>query len=195
MTNTREQILNAASRLVHVQGFNNTSVDDILRECGVGKGNFYYYFRSKDELGFAILERSLERFGAELIERSFDSSKNPWQQICNFLDFLVERARGRDGSGGCILGNLALEMSDIHEEFRRRLNKAFEGLRARIEAVLMQAKSSGTLRADADIPRLAHFVVAGFEGAFMMSKLQRNADVMAGVVAELKDHLNQYRVA
>lgn len=198
MTNTRdtrEQLLEAGSRLVHIRGFNNTSVDDILKECGVGKGNFYYYFKSKDELGFAILERSLERFSTELVEKSFDPAKDPWRQIHDFLDFLVDRARQRDGSGGCILGNLAIEMSDIHEEFRQRLNKAFEGLRSRIEESLTQARAQGTLRGDADIPRLAHFIVAGFEGALMMGKLHKDADVVAGVVEELKGHLGQYRVA
>lgn len=195
MAGTREQILDAASRLVHVRGFNNTSVDEILKESGVGKGNFYYYFKSKDELGFAILDRSLERFSAELIEKSFDSNKDPWQQIYDFLNSLVSRARQQDGSGGCILGNLAVEMSDIHEEFRQRLNKAFDRLRSRIEDSLTQARVQGTLHRDADIARLAHFVIAGFEGAFMMGKLHKDADVMAGVVEELKGHLVQYRVA
>ena len=195
MTETREQILDAASRLVHVRGFNNTSVDEILRESGVGKGNFYYYFRSKDELGFAILDRGLERIGTEVIEKNFNPDKDPWQQILDFLDSMVERARERDCTGGCLLGNLAVEMSDIHEEFRTRLNRAFERLRSRLEATLAQAKTQGSLRSDADIPRLAHFIVAGFEGAFMMGKLHKNADVMAGVVEELKGHLAQYRVA
>jgi len=194
-TSTRENILDAASRLVHLRGFNNTSVEEILKQCGVGKGNFYYYFKSKDELGFAILERSLERFSAELIEKSFDPKKDPWQQIHDFLGLLVDRARQQDGSGGCILGNLAIEMSDIHEEFRRRLNKAFDRLRSRIEESLTQARATGTLRSDADIPRLAHFIVAGFEGALMMGKLHKDADVVAGVVEELKGHLAQYRVA
>jgi TetR/AcrR family transcriptional repressor of nem operon len=195
MTGTKEQIVDAASRLVHVRGFNNTSVDEILRESGVGKGNFYYYFRSKDELGFAILERGLERISTELIEKHFNPEKDPWQQILDFLDSLVERARQRACTGGCLLGNLAVEMSDIHEEFRRRLNRAFERLRSRLEVTLTQAKAQGTLRSEADIPRLAHFIVAGFEGAFMMGKLHKDADVMAGVVEELKGHLAQYRVA
>jgi TetR/AcrR family transcriptional repressor of nem operon len=195
MTGTREQIVDAASRLVHVRGFNNTSVDEILRESGVGKGNFYYYFRSKDELGFAVLERGLERISTELIEKNFKPEKDPWQQILDFLDSLVERARQRACTGGCLLGNLAVEMSDIHEEFRRRLNKAFERLRSRLEVTLTQAEAQGTLRSEADIPRLAHFIVAGFEGAFMMGKLHKDADVMAGVVEELKGHLAQYRVA
>ena len=194
MRGTKEQIVDAASRLVHVRGFNNTSVDEILRESGVGKGNFYYYFRSKDELGFAILERGLERISTELIEKHFNPEKDPWQQILDFLDSLVERARQRACTGGCLLGNLAVEMSDIHEEFRRRLNRAFERLRSRLEVTLTQAKAQGTLRSEADIPRLAHFIVAGFEGAFMMGKLHKDADVMAGVVEELKEHLAQYRV-
>jgi TetR/AcrR family transcriptional repressor of nem operon len=195
MSGTREQILDAARRLVHGRGFNNTSVDEILRESGVGKGNFYYYFKSKDELGYAVLDRSLERFSVEIIEKSFESNKDPWQQIYLFLDFLVDRAQQQDGSGGCILGNLAIEMSDIHEEFRLRLTKAFDGLRSRIENALTQAKVQGTLHRDANIPRLAHFIIAGFEGAFMMGKLHKDADVVAGVIEELKGHLVQYRVA
>jgi TetR/AcrR family transcriptional repressor of nem operon len=194
MTSTREQILDAASRLVHIRGFNNTSVDEILRESSVGKGNFYYYFKSKDELGFAILERGLERISTELIEKSFDPKKDPWKQILDFLDFLVERARQGNGTGGCLLGNLAIEMSDIHEEFRRRLNGAFGQLRSRIEDTLVQARAQGTLRGDVDIPRLAHFIVAGFEGALMMGKLHKDPDITAGVVEELKGHLAHYRV-
>lgn len=153
MKSTREDIVDAALRLVHVRGFNNTSVEDILKESGFGKGNFYYYFKSKDELGFAILELVLEHLNSELIEKSFDQSKNPWQQLNDFLDEdeLVERARQRECSGGCILGNLAVEMSDIHEEFRLRLNKAFDQLRTCVEKALTQARAQGTLRSNADI--------------------------------------------
>ncbi len=195
MITTKEQILDAASRLIHVRGFNNTSVDEILKESGVGKGNFYYYFKSKEELGFAILERSLDRISTELLDKTFRPEKDPWRQIVEFLDYQVERVRQRGCTGGCILGNLAVELSDIHEEFRRRLSQAFGRLRSRIEATLSQARTQGTLRSDTDIPRLAHFIVAGFEGAHMMGKLHKNVDVMAGVVEELKGHLAQYRVA
>jgi TetR/AcrR family transcriptional repressor of nem operon len=194
MASTREQILDAAIRLIHVRGFNNTSVDDILKESGAGKGNFYYYFKSKDELGFAILDRSLERFTKELLEKTFTPDKDPWQQLQDFLDSQVERTRKQRCTGGCLLGNLAVEMSDIHEEFRRRLHKAFDQLRSQIESTLTKARTQGSLRNDTDIPRLAHFVLAGFEGAVMMGKLHKDAEVMAGVVEEVKGHLAQYRV-
>jgi TetR/AcrR family transcriptional repressor of nem operon len=195
MTTTKEQILDAASKLIHVRGFKNTSVDDILKETGVGKGNLYYHFKSKDELGYAILDRKISQITTELIDRSFKSEKNPWEQIGEFLDAQVLRTRQNGCTGGCLLGNLAVELSDIHEEFRQRLDSAFRSLRERIETALTQAKAQGTLRPDADITRLAHFIVAGFEGALMMGKLHRDPAVVEGIVEEVKGHLAQYRVA
>lgn len=193
MANTREQILDVASRLIHLRGFNNTSIDDILRECGIGKGNFYYYFKSKDELGFAALERNLEHMKEELIEKSFVPGRDPWDQLLEFLRYPVNRARKNGCAGGCPLGNLAVELSDIHEGFRRKLQTAFTELRTHIESCLEQARLQGTLRDETDIPRLARFLLAGFQGAFLMGKLHRDAEVLAGIIEELKEHLEHYR--
>src|SRR2546422_2272716 len=70
---TREAILKAASRLIHVHGYNHTSLDDVLRESGVGKGNFYYYFKSKEDLGYAILDQVIGSF----LERTRSSPASP----------------------------------------------------------------------------------------------------------------------
>src|SRR6266571_7536478 len=59
---TREAILEAATRLIHVHGYNHTALDDVLRESGVGKGNFYYHFKSKEELGYAMLDHIITSF-------------------------------------------------------------------------------------------------------------------------------------
>ena len=195
MTSTREQILDAAGRLIHKRGFHNTSVEDILRESGVGKGNLYYYFKSKDELGFAALDRTLDHIREDVLERVFAPGLDPWTQLEGFLEYPVEQSR-RDGCmGGCPLGNLALEMSDIHEGFRVRLGQAFGQLRSQIEATLKRAEQQGTLRLGTNLPRLAHFIIAGFEGAFMMGKLHRDPELVANVLDELKAHLTLYRVA
>src|SRR5512132_128654 len=75
---TRDQILNAASRLIHVQGYQSTSLDDVLRESGVGKGNFYYYFKSKEDLGYAIIDRLVRGFLERTLEPAFaDPNRDP----------------------------------------------------------------------------------------------------------------------
>src|SRR6267154_5970414 len=84
---TRDQILNAAARLIHVQGYQSTSLDDVLRESGVGKGNFYYYFKSKEDLGYAIIDRITQAFVERSLGPAFaDTDADPVTQIHGFLD-------------------------------------------------------------------------------------------------------------
>ena len=129
---TREAILEAASRLIHVHGYNHTSLDDVLRESGVGKGNFYYHFKSKEELGYAILDQIIASFLERTLEPCFaDPEGRALTQIRCFLDRVLEAQRERKCVGGCPLGNLASELSDVHEGFRARLASVFAAWRDR----------------------------------------------------------------
>src|SRR5229473_3315149 len=88
---TRDQILDAASRLIHLQGYHCTSLDDVLRESGVGKGNFYYYFKSKEDLGYAIIERLVRGFVDRTLEPAFaDPEPDVVGQIEGFLDLVLD---------------------------------------------------------------------------------------------------------
>src|SRR2546421_901535 len=86
---TRDAIVTAAMRLMHVHGYHATSLDDVLRESGVGKGNFYYHFRSKEELGYAILDELVTGFVERTLEPCFaDTTADALGQIGCFLDRL-----------------------------------------------------------------------------------------------------------
>lgn len=190
---TREQILDAATRLMHVSGYRGTSLDDVLRESGVGKGNFYYYFKSKEELGYAILDRIVRGFVERTLEPSFaDPSRPPLDRIHRFLDGVLETQRQRNCVGGCPMGNLASELSDVHEGFRRRLAEIFTRWRERLTEALREAQSDGSLAPACDAGRLAQFLVASLEGAILMSKVTKEIQVMETCVGELKVHLAHY---
>jgi TetR/AcrR family transcriptional repressor of nem operon len=190
---TRDQILDAAGRLIHLRGYHNTSLDDVLRESGVGKGNFYYYFKSKEGLGFAIIDRVVQGFVERTLEPAFaDESADPVEQIHGFLDRLVESHRKRNCVGGCPMGNLACELSDVHEGFRQRLAEIFEHWRVKVEGALERGRASGRLRADLNVAGAAGFVVASLEGAILMAKVTRDIAVMEKSVVELKQYLTLY---
>ena len=192
-TATRDQILDAAARLIHLRGYHGTSLDDVLRESGVGKGNFYYYFRSKEDLGFAIIDRVVERFLERTLEPAFDDlTADPLDQVRAFLDRLLEVQRQRNCVGGCPMGNLACELSDVHEGFRQRLADIFERWRVMLATTLERGRESGRLRADLDAASAAGFVVAALEGAILMAKVTKDISVMEKCVAELKRHLTLY---
>lgn len=51
----KNEILNVAEKLFTTKGYEKTTVNDILREIGIAKGTFYYYFKSKEEVLDAIV--------------------------------------------------------------------------------------------------------------------------------------------
>jgi TetR/AcrR family transcriptional repressor of nem operon len=179
---------------MHVKGYNSTSIEDVLRESAVGKGNFYYYFKSKEDLGYAILERVIRAFVDRTLEPCFaDPGRNRVAQIRCFLDAIVESQRERGCIGGCALGNLAAEMSDVHEGFRGRLAEIFTQWRTRLTQAFQEALARGEVRG-CDPGAAAQFLVASLEGAILLSKVAKDITVMEQCVAEMKRYLSLYEV-
>src|SRR5215469_4728416 len=190
---TRDQILDAAGRLIHLQGYHCTSLDDVLRESGVGKGNFYYYFRSKEELGYAIIDRLVRAFLERTLEPAFaDFEADPVAQIHILLDRVLDNQRQRNCIGGCPMGNLASELSDVHEGFRQRLAEVFVAWRVTMAEALDRGRAMGRLRTDSEPASIAQFLVAALEGAILLTKVTKDISVMEQCVDHLKHHLTLY---
>ena len=190
---TREAILEAATRLIRVHGYNQTALDDVLRESGVGKGNFYYHFKSKEELGYAILDQLIASFLERTLEPCFsDPAGRAMAQIRCFFDRVLESQRERNCVGGCPLGNMVLELSDVHEGFRARLASVFSVWRERLMLVLRRAQSSGEVSGECRPEAVADFLVASLEGAILLTKLTKDIAVMEQCVVEMKRYLSLF---
>lgn len=190
---TRDQILDVATRIIHVQGYHCTSLDDVLRESGVGKGNFYYHFKSKEDLGYAIIDRVIEGFIERTLQPTFaDSSADPIPQIHAFLDRVLDNLRQRNCVGGCPMGNLASEVSDVHEGFRQRLASIFIEWRSRLTEALSRGQARGRVRPECQPAAVAEFLVAALEGAILLAKVTKDISVMETCVEELRRHLTLY---
>src|SRR5258705_7828854 len=191
---TRDQILNAASRLIHVQGYQSTSLDDVLRESGVGKGNFYYYFKSKEDLGYAIIDRIRRAFVERGLGPAFgDTDADPVGQLHAFFDRVLDSQRQRNCVGGCAMGNLACELSDVHEGFRQQLAGIFDVYRDHVAEAIRRGQHSGRLRPDADAARVAQLLVRALDSALLLGKVNPDITVIERCVEELKVHLALYR--
>ena len=187
---TRAAIVAAATRLIAVHGYHATSLDDVLRASGVGKGNFYYYFKSKEDLGHAILDGVVAAFLERTLEPCFaDAAVRPLAQLRCFLGRVLEAQRARNCVGGCVMGNLAAELSDVHAGFRARLAAVFHAWRERIVRVLEEARARGELSDACDPRPAAQFIVASLEGAILLSKVTKDIAVMEQCVAELERYL------
>ncbi len=189
----RDAIVEVATRLMQLRGYHGTSLDDVLSESGVGKGSFYHYFKSKEDLGYAILDGVIAGFLEQTLDPCFsDPAAKRVAQIRCFLDRIVQAQREGNCVGGCPLGNLASELSDVHEGFRARLAGVFTAWRERLTSALRDAQAHGEIGPDCQAEAVAQFLVASLEGAILMTKVTKDIAVMEQCVAEMKRYIRLY---
>ncbi|MFQ5792229.1 MAG: TetR/AcrR family transcriptional regulator [Acidobacteriota bacterium] len=192
-TGTKEKILREAQRLIHTNGFRATSMDTIAKAAGVKKANIFYYFPTKEAMGLELLDRMATSV-EEVIAPSFTDDRHPTEQIRDYLWFLRARLEAERCQGGCPVGNLALEMADVDEAFRRRLNELFERWERMIENVLQRGLTEGLYRETLDPHAIAVFIISSIEGAILLAKTKRDPGALAHVEAHVIEFLETYHV-
>ena len=174
---TRERLLQAGYREVYRSGFQSASIDTILAATNVTKGALYYHFDSKEALGYAIIEEIVANLTRDRwmlpLERSKD--KDP-------IDALIGIVRAtphtpRDVKSGCPLANLAQEMSQLDEQFRKRLERIFHAWREGIATALRRGQRQGTVRRDLVPEETACFLIAMVEGYEVLAKNAQDVKV------------------
>jgi AcrR family transcriptional regulator len=140
---TREHIVEAADRLFYQQGYEHTSFADIAGKVKISRGNFYFHFRTKDEILDAVINRRLAE-KRQMLERWEIEGEQPADRIRSFINImLVNRADLKQY--GCPLGTLSTELAKLNHPaqpeatqlftlFRTWLRRQFELLGRRTDA-------------------------------------------------------------
>ena len=187
----RTQILDAAAALIAEQGFTSTSVDDVIKGAKLsGKSHFYHYFKSKEELGYEVLNRQFERFAERGLAILREPMIDPLERLSLFIDGIVALQAESGGRRGSPFGNLAAELADAHEGFRIRIEAVFERWASQIRSLLWEARPQ--LRDDVDAVRLARFIIAALEGAVLMTRVKRDITVLEGIAIDLKRFIGMH---
>lgn len=193
---TRDRILLKATQLFALKGFHDTKLEEVLSAARVTSGAFFHHFRSKEELGFAVLDRHMERRRQQLerIERRLPCSDpdDPLQAVFRRLDAIREMIHRREHrKGGCVIGNLSTELSDTHVEFRKRLAACFDEMASEYQPHLDAAVLRHRPGAAVDTRALARYIVAIIEGSIMLARTHKDAHLMSRHFDYLKEHLKQ----
>src|ERR1700720_2032083 len=104
---TRTRLLQAAVKVTYQYGFGDAAIADIAKEARVPLGNVYYYFKTKDEIGDAIVQLRLSRFRRLLQE--LDKADSPKERLCEFVQIKIKNREGL-ARGGCPVGTLCSEL-------------------------------------------------------------------------------------
>lgn len=173
---SRNAILREGARIVHAKGFHHTGLQEILQAAGIPKGSFYFYFKSKDDFGLALVDYYWE-FIQAMGERHLGSGDTPpLARLECFMDAYREMFETLGLRCGCPIGNLVQEMSDLSEPFREKVGDVYSRMHGRIAEILAEAKDRGELPAGVDPDRTAWFILNSWEGAIMHMKLTRTSE-------------------
>jgi TetR/AcrR family transcriptional repressor of nem operon len=179
---TRRRIIGHATQLIYDKGYGKTTIEDVMEAAGVTKGSFYFHFSSKEELGYAVIDNASSLILGS-IKGVFDQQNlAPIQRLELMLRGVQGMVEEAECTRGCILGNLALEMSNVHDGFRSKLAEVFRGWSSLIAGVLEAMKESGELPQDFDSAAYAYFMVSALEGGIIMSKVSLDPSPMRNCI-------------
>lgn len=109
---TREKIVEAADELFYRQGYEHTSFADIARDVAISRGNFYYHFKSKDEILDAVIDLRLANTRLMLDNWEIEGD-TPAERIRNFIHILLTN-EDKIKRYGCPVGTLFSELAKLN---------------------------------------------------------------------------------
>lgn len=175
MISSKDKILASAKELFHEWGYSRTSVDDILKNSGVRKSNFYYHFRSKEELGLTVLDQMINDYKSNVLATTLgDTSISPTGRLEEYYRKVISTRRKLKCTRGSPFGNLAIETSDTNERFREKLEGFFTALEKAISACIKAGIKTGEFRSDIPPKVLARLILSHLEGAIMLAKAKKS---------------------
>ncbi|MCS3529000.1 TetR/AcrR family transcriptional regulator [Chryseobacterium sp. JUb7] len=187
---TRLTILQKAFELIYVNGYQTTSVDEIIATTQVTKGAFYYHFKTKDEMGLAIInELMIPNFKNTFI-KPFQSIENPIDTIYNLMYYLLIENESLKVEYGCPASNFTQEMAPWNIDFTKALNQlSLQWENAMIEAV-EKGKENGTIKPDVNAKEVAVFTISGYWGVRNLGKLENSKSVYLIYLKGLKSYFD-----
>jgi len=120
---TRDDIVGAADRLFYRQGYEHTSFSDIADAVKISRGNFYYYFKTKDDILDAVINLRLSKTRKMLDQWEIDGDQ-PADRIRCFIRILIAN-RALIKLYGCPVGTLATELAKLEHSARDDANELF----------------------------------------------------------------------
>lgn len=120
---TRTQIVSAADALFYRQGYEHTSFADIAKVVNISRGNFYYHFKTKDEILDAVIQARLANTLA-MLGRWEIEGRTPQARIESFIHILIVNA-DKIRQSGCPVGTLSTELAKLNHGAQDQANALF----------------------------------------------------------------------
>jgi AcrR family transcriptional regulator len=154
---TRQQIIEAATRLFARKGFYGTSISDLTEAVGLTKGALYHHFKDKDDIFFAVVD-SVKSIWEKSVGNEIGTEKSALKKLSRLFE--NHAAMIGENEFLCLaMSNLMSEMESINPRFSSELEEIYEALILFVHDIVLQGQQSGEIRPDADAMLLSLNIV------------------------------------
>jgi TetR/AcrR family transcriptional regulator, transcriptional repressor for nem operon len=174
----RTRLIEAAMKLAYRNGFSETSLADIAEAAHVPVGNVYYYFKTREELGEAVVERRLAQFRE--FREEMDRLSSPKERLFAFVES-IHRNRKQLARGGCPLGGLCSELHKEGGALAKRSAALFTEPTGWLDE---QFRAAGH---EEDARELSVHLFCAFQGMAAVAHAANDPDLVVMEVKRLKD--------
>ncbi len=188
----RTRILETAFDLFHAQGVSATGIDQILADSGTGKGQFYHYFESKDDLVLHVMRH----FRAKLAsgEIPLKQELRTWKDLEDWFGFFLTAQADMKCERSCPIGTIAGELRDGAGPLREEACAIFAGAKQPLARLFTVMRVQGKLKRSVDPEALADFCYAIMQGGLLVGKIERRTEPFQNAVRHALAHVRSLRV-
>jgi TetR/AcrR family transcriptional repressor of nem operon len=166
---TSEEILNAAEELLQRRGYNAFSYHHIAVRLGIRNAAIHYHFRSKEDLGVALIKRYQQRFSRWIEEAR--SLPDAWSRLRayfqTYLDFLEADCKCCPG------GVLGTDFHAIPEAMREQARSLMSDIYDWLVRTLEEGRAQGVLRFAGRAEDKAVEIGAALQGGLQIARMAR----------------------
>lgn len=165
-TETPDQILDIAQRLVQTRGYNAFSYADISQSLGITKASLHYHFPSKAELGKRLIERYTRTFTRALADIETSSRGAP----AKLRKYVALYGKVLRNDRMCLCGMLAAEQTTLPKPMQSELRQFFDENEHWLTSVLADGQAEKQLHLKYSPRETARLLVGSLEGAMMLAR-------------------------
>ena len=186
----RLHILETGRALVVRHGFGGVGIARILKEWGIPKGSFYYYFESKEDFGKALLDHYVETYLARF-DTLIAGPGAARDKLDRFWQAWLAQAGAEGIASQCLVVKLGAEVADLSDDMRLILDTGISELVRRIADLLRAGAEEGSIRRFDAPEAVARMLYAKWLGAAILAKLARSQAPLQQALAETTDQLSR----
>lgn len=183
------EVLDRAMLLFWRRGYEATSIDDLVRATGIGRGSLYATFHDKRRLFASVLDHYAQKIGGPLLAELNDV--DPISGIQKMFSAIMKRNREHALPVGCLTTNTSLECPEIGKEISKKIARLFASQEAAIYQTLRRAEIQRRVPRRRNIRALARFFAATAQALNVVDKATRDPTISEDIVRIAMSVLDQ----